>query len=97
MSHTLGPWVQQKGKKSIAIMGPLDRGCREEIARCQSWNSEADARLIAAAPELLEALENLLEANAAFKTIDPTVDPDSLWEAAMEEAKAVVAKAKGKQ
>ena len=76
MSHTPGPWefdpidrVVVKGSAEIAYMG---------------WSANgADARLIAAAPELLEALEEVL----GWETLCPVET--------YEMARAAIAKAKG--
>jgi hypothetical protein len=59
--HTPAPWKVNEELDSYVISD-----CSEEglfISRVwKHWhNSEANARLIAAAPELLEALENLME------------------------------------
>lgn len=51
------------------------------------WRYKSDARLIAAAPELLEALENLLEANPNASNWD--------YPAACEAARRAIKKAKG--
>lgn len=53
-------WEMVRAKNSIAIMGPIERGCQEEIARCCSFNREQLAPLIAAAPDLLAALKEAL-------------------------------------
>ena len=56
----------------------------------------ADARLIAAAPELLDALDALLDLHIAEQEgIDPPKPDD--WMKAVTHAKAVVAKAKGER
>jgi len=56
----------------------------------------ADARLIATAPELLDALDALLDLHIAEQEgIDPPKPKD--WMKAVTQAKAVVAKAKGEQ
>ena len=56
MSHTLGPWKVDR---------PYIRGAGRVIATLESGRNEgedaANARLIAAAPELFEALENLMD------------------------------------
>ncbi|MFY3461077.1 hypothetical protein ACOTJD_30920, partial [Achromobacter xylosoxidans] len=60
---------------------------------------EADARLIAAAPELLEALQKLLDLQVAKKELEyldkgiGTKTPNAAWL----EARAAIAKAKGEQ
>ena len=64
--HTPGPWTLGKGK--VTIRETRETGSKGFIARCHmpgEWRyrseeeSEANARLIAAAPELMEALDTL--------------------------------------
>lgn len=57
--HTPGPW-HIRGKQSIRGHGG------EYIAKTNWQNGEANARLIAAAPDLLEALETSLAFVAAW-------------------------------
>ena len=70
MTHTKGPWEVEKHERMFLIIGnddcprnekmpvcELDRGLSEETDEEQ----EANARLISAAPELLEALEGLYD------------------------------------
>lgn len=94
--HTPGPWSfsSKGGSNGTVLSGDF------VIARCQridgdEWKqqSRANARLIAAAPELLEALNELLArsenfhaANVAFKDFDAA-------RCAMEKARAAIAKA----
>ena len=56
MNHTPGPWKVDR---------PYIRGAGRVIATLESGRNEgedaANARLIAAAPELFEALENLMD------------------------------------
>ncbi len=58
--HTPGPWTIERNERgtSIKAIGPLQA---EEYAG-SAWLdvSDVDARLIAAAPDLLEALKDLL-------------------------------------
>lgn len=56
MNHTLGPWQSVVTKHRTLINSA--EGHR--VAECESL-SEADARLIAAAPDLLAALQELTE------------------------------------
>lgn len=84
--HTPGPWSwYTRNGHRVAI----DGSGGAEVARAEEYGasawievSEDDARLIAAAPELLEALQRLVDA----------VDPESTgWD----EAVAAISKATG--
>ena len=91
MSHTPGPWERHE---TGAIVGPkLDDKpvwLRPVIARFETGVKEADARLIAAAPELLEALEEL------YHLIDDAHDGDRVFTFELaQKAKAAIAKARG--
>ena len=85
--HTPGPW-----RANFAIGGAayVFGGDRNFALVFNEWqdkaNQEANARLIAAAPELLEALERLRDAEKA---------PRSEWIAALANADSAIAKAKG--
>lgn len=59
----------------------------------QRARADADLRLIAAAPELLEALQRLLKYHDDFYGIEPDEDPDH----PLAVAKATIAKALGQQ
>jgi hypothetical protein len=64
--HTPGPWMSHVDNQSeythtiTALVRPSTSPIIADIVKHP--NSEADARLIAAAPELLEALRNILDA-----------------------------------
>ena len=82
INHTPGPWLAQRDPNAIAsddwcigAQGQIDK-----VAVC----SELDARLIAAAPELLEALQAILGANCS-----------AAHNAAIHRAQDVIAKATG--
>ena len=71
MSHTPGPWRVNEskisGKENISdlteIVGPQRNGSQRLIAKmygCALPEGQANARLIAAAPELYEALVDLI-------------------------------------
>ncbi len=83
--HTPGPWIKVGMMNSqLGIIGPMG----EPVANiCRTPVEKYDARLIAAAPELLEALrevEDYLGATSANVN-------DPLWE----RVKALLAKATG--
>ena len=93
--HTPGPWSvdgevirgdeQSNGSVSVACI--LDGAY--PYGRRAGKSARANARLIAAAPELLEALNNLLSA------CDLPGDRDREIEQAIPHARAAIAKAKG--
>ncbi len=90
-THTPGPWLVSE---TFAI-GPAG-----EVVACTPNNHprrEANARLIAAAPELLEALEGLLKDYIQVFSDHPAIEPD--WNpedsALVKRARAAIAKAKG--
>lgn len=63
--HTPGPWqAQREGELARLFGGPDGRF----VARVEGA-SAADARLIAAAPELLEALQAFMALDRTFSTI----------------------------
>jgi len=64
MAHTPGPW-KVKHKPHLAIYGPNGHLVALVQVPC-GWDFNANARLIAAAPEILAALEMLLE-DGTFK------------------------------
>lgn len=92
-NHTLGPW-----KANFAISGSVYIfGCDRNFARVfDEWrdeaNQEANARLIAAAPDLLEVLEELL--SMCQRQEDFHDDGDGCM---FERASAAIAKARGEK
>jgi len=88
--HTLGPWVVFDDHPDKVCFHIREDNRFDEIATIYRYRGNprdtlADARLIAAAPELLEALEALV--------LDESKEyiPTRLWDA----ARAAIAKAKG--
>lgn len=92
--HTPGPWTRKFGQDVYQGSGPFDalrliatgtptNGSPDELAE-----AFANARLIAAAPELLEALDELLAAAENFER--PS-------DKAIASARAAIAKAEGVQ
>lgn len=58
--HTPGPWVYHKQLNgSLTFFG--ENGNRAILSAARLINQEANARLIAASPELLDALKGMLE------------------------------------
>jgi hypothetical protein len=99
-THTPGPWHVNFTKFSEVR---TDEGAL--IAKCEKLsglvNLQANARLIAAAPDLLEALKNLLRANPGDCTIAgriaETGQPLSAYGMARHAAGQVIAKAQGEE
>jgi hypothetical protein len=85
MAHTPGPW--RYGELSECIL--TERGhCVASIAESDLDARQANARLMAAAPDLLEALSNITEC-AEAGTDGANMD---LW---ISQARAAIAKARG--
>lgn len=95
--HTPGPWhIHEDGMKFSREIYPVNYGGKENTERCvliarvSGWKggfntakeAEANARLIAAAPELLEALQAVVRI-ADRKTVE------------FDKARAAIAKATG--
>jgi hypothetical protein len=87
VTHTPGPWTWDRDETAMqefrgySISVPANDGSRVVLIPPECIEDEADARLIAAAPDLLAVLEDLM-------TYDETT-------AKSEEARAALAKAKG--
>ena len=99
-THTSGPWCAEKLDASPDHSWAIDSEL-VEIARLLEWpdhqaEAEANARLIAAAPEMLEALVGLRD---YLQTLAGEVQiPSSLYlqgKRAMDYAEVALAKAKG--
>lgn len=90
-SHTPGPW--QIGQYEWLI--ETDGG--DEIAQtdASSQNFRANARLIAAAPDLLDALQSLYDSQNGPPLLAPR--HVEFWNKAMAAAKAAIARAEGKE
>ncbi len=98
MAHTHGPWIWDEPSNWHGLQARVCTEKYEPIAQVQisGWPrkiGKANAALIAAAPELLEALEKLA---ARFAIVAP--DDTGLSEedaARLNAARAAIAKAKG--
>lgn len=87
--HTPGPWIQAEtpsGKGKVINGSGFSVCSMQGGAYCQQI---IDARLIAAAPDLLEALEGLMEIESRGRVMPIGKE----WDA----ARAAIAKAKGEQ
>ena len=85
-AHTPGPWYLNPRGWVVQSTGDI-------VTRLEcSYNKEADARLIAAAPELLEALEELERLTVWVGGQNPVHDA---IETAKRNARAAIAKARG--
>jgi len=93
--HTPGPWFTvREGFSAVYVEARIEGGMLQEVAMCGPTEAgpsqqEANAALIAAAPDLLETLQVLLSLH------DACVDTADAWNASMEEARAAIAKATG--
>ena len=97
--HTPGPWEY--------VTGPSLKGryhsvhAADEYMVCECWDGddegqqEADARLIAATPELLEALEDVLEADR--RRYDNTPEAQEFFRQNNAKYLNLIAKARGVQ
>lgn len=54
--HTTGPWTVASNGASLKVVDPEDKAVCMVIGRKNGWNAD----LIAAAPDLLSALQNLV-------------------------------------
>lgn len=90
--HTPGPWVVVRAGNSTLIRSDSQRGYFAKIegacAGAHGAEGEANARLIAAAPDLLEALKK------ALPLLEEHIRGRSVTEA-IEAAEAAIAKAEG--
>ena len=99
--HTPGPWRLVEGElyneHYHAIEGgcgyhDFDDGATSEGFRLTGYAPEAVARLVVAAPEMLEALATLLGA-CEFDCMD---DKSNVYRSAMIDARAAIARAEGR-
>jgi hypothetical protein len=85
--HTPGPWMyRSQANGSLDFFG--EGGNRVILQNVRLINQEANARLIAAAPSLLEALESALELIDVITPLEGDVH---------RKARAAIAKATGEQ
>lgn len=87
-THTPGPWIAESFDRYVreeATGGTIAQICKDDghvdAKTRQPMPFDANARLIAAAPDLLQALRNLV---ACFDTTSP--DHEAFWEGEAESA-----------
>ena len=85
--HTPGPWAVEELKHRYRLRCSIEATDGSLVG--ESYE-EKNAHLIAAAPELLDALCYLLEASSGQ-------GPHEQWLAAMDQARAAIAKAEGER
>lgn len=85
MKHTQGPWSTEQGDGQLHVVSEF--GTIAQVGPCNTVDEEddANARLIAAAPELLAALQELVLAPNKFR-------PEKYWDA----ARSAISKATGR-
>ena len=88
--HTQGPW-RTAGDQGVQIRSEKDQIAKVWAMRGNEW--KANAALIAAAPDLLSALEELIVFAEIAETNILTGDEGCLWP--VERARVAIAKAKG--
>lgn len=103
MAHTPGPWAASKQKarrvtaSGIVICNAVLRnrgGPKHKTYLKDEHEAEANAQLIAAAPDLLDAVQNLM---GLFDTpvVRRRLKDDALYPEVIIQARAAVARAKG--
>lgn len=85
--HTPGPWTARPNKHSDGLYWVHDE--RGDYLTLDEDEHEANARLIAAAPELLKVLESIVR-NHSLERVQTQLDGTDLYDAL-----AAIAKAKG--
>lgn len=97
--HTPGPWELSEGNTSLWAKSPWNARVRiAEIKRHSPMNgidSDANARLIAASPELLEALEKTVTWLKHLADREETVKEGGPVLETIREAREAIAKATG--
>ena len=98
--HTPGPWAFKQHGGRIRII-TADQGLTvaytPEEQRADGWSSQANARLIAAAPEMYEALQNIVANHQVMpdQTMNNTTDVAHVPLDDIEAARAALKKAEG--
>jgi len=88
--HTPGPWVVERADDAYCIASVGNLVVMPSSGKVKHDNTEADARLISAAPDLLEALEMIVAEADSYTA--RTGKPVYNW---LDQARAAIAKARG--
>ena len=91
--HTPGPWLVYAKTVTVGCDNGYDVTANGNYVRVAQSCNEANARLIAAAPELLELLEEALDNDEACEGFNESNMSDSL----RQKIKTAIARAKGLQ
>ena len=94
MSYTPGPWRINESRERVWIEG-TGRGCgvpRVAIVDDSAGTEPGNANLLAAAPELLEALEEIIASNPSILATERSA---LRYVQAVEKARKVIGKARG--
>lgn len=94
VGHTPGPW--RVGDAGGTVFGPKGTGSFPEVVATvmtTHGRKKANARLIAAAPDLLEALHDCLTIVQDEYDEDPEPEELTSWKRAIDAARAAIAKA----
>lgn len=100
--HTPGPWdyfvgnANGRGLIRVETAASAATAGVHVASLARGGNSEANARLIAAAPELLEALENMVGTGAQFEDYCDDSEHDAESRCVFCIARAAIAKVEGK-
>lgn len=88
--HTPGPWHNLQGfnKEGLFVCEEIEPNICEMTSSRSIEETQANARLIAAAPELLEALKGMLEWSRRVTVSNPGMEPAKALQA--------IAKAEGR-
>jgi len=95
IQHTPGPWATSKGAYGALHVGPakLDHPGRDRMAYTTQHGRDllaqraADAALIAAAPDLLAALQDIMAETTGYDTEDMIATIQGICRAAIAQAK----------
>lgn len=95
MKHTPAPWMYPSMSNEVMTAPSGDLKICRVYPISENDNGEANARLIAAAPELLEALEDVAATRSMMMVQQPSEVQIKEILATFERVNAAIAKAKG--